>query len=1072
MSPVTITDVLPEGIRKESIEAVVGFRNKFGPAKCSVGSAKVSPHCTFEGVLPPFDQIEVRINVKMEAAVSGALDRIEAQGGNVSAASLSRPIAVGDEPTPFGVQDYELVPEEEGGSIDTQAGSHPFQLTTTLELNQTGGLENPVSKLVEAEPPVLTKDLHFKLPAGLIGNPTAFPRCTIAQFSSSTCPPQTALGVTITSIDEPRALGLAAITAPLFNLEPAIGEPARFGFLPTPETPVFLDAAVRTGDDYGVTVNVDNIVQVAGFIASEVTFWGVPGDARHDAQRGYGCLEVVRGQGGVCKSLEEKTPPPFLAMPTSCTTPFTTSLSGDSWEAPASVQQLATYTLPEALDGCNRLPFSPQVKVTPDGTAASTATGLNVDVHVPQDSILVAKGLAESSVKTITVALPEGVAINPAGGDGLQACSESQIGYLPEASVPPRELRFTATLSEPFCPNAAKIATVKIKTPLLPNPLEGAVYLAEQNRNPFGSLVALYLVAEDPVSGTLVKLPGQTELNPTTGQVTGVFENSPELPFEDAELHFFGGERAPLATPAHCGAYTTNAKFVPWSAEPSDEAAVTVASSSTFDVNSGPDGTPCPGASLPFDPHLTGGATNIQAGAFSPLTGTFSREDGEQSMSGLQFHLPPGLSGLLSTVKLCDEADANAGTCGPESLIGETTVAAGVGSDPISVRGGRVYITEKYHGAPFGLSVVNPVKAGPFDLERDSANPAQNPACDCVVVRARIDIDPITSGLTITSNSEQEGYAIPHMIDGIPVQIKKVNFTTTRTGFQFNPTDCEKTSINGTVTSDEGVSRAVQVPFQVTNCAALGFKPQFAVSTSGKTSRKNGASLHVKLAYPKAPFGTQANIARVKVDLPKQLPSRLTTLQKACTAAQFSSDPAGCPPESRVGSAKAITPLLPVPLEGPAYFVSFGGAQFPELVLVLQGYGIRIDLHGETFIDEKTGITSSTFRTVPDQPVTSFELTLPSGPDSALAANGNLCALTKTVLVKKKVTLRSKTGQKRTVTRTVKHTVAGTLSMPTAFVAQNGAEIRQSTPIAVTECAAAKKAKKSAHGAKRGKRKG
>jgi hypothetical protein len=218
----------------------------------------------------------------------------------------------------------------------------------------------------------------------------------------------------------------------------------------------------------------------------------------------------------------------------------------------------------------------------------------------------------------------------------------------------------------------------------------------------------------------------------------------------------------------------------------------------------------------------------------------------------------------------------------------------------------------------------------------------------------------------------------------------------------------------------------------------LGFKPGFKVSTSGKTSRANGASLNVKLTYPKAPFGSQANIKSVKVDLPKQLPSRLTTLQKACPAKTFEANPAGCQADSIVGHATAITPLIPVPLTGPAYFVSYGGAKFPELVIVLQGYGVTLDLHGETFIS-KAGITSSTFRTVPDAPVGSFELNLPEGKYSALAANGNLC--------------KSK------------------LVMPTAFTAQNGMTIKQSTPITATGCAKkAHKAKKGKHHAKKAKK--
>jgi hypothetical protein len=288
--------------------------------------------------------------------------------------------------------------------------------------------------------------------------------------------------------------------------------------------------------------------------------------------------------------------------------------------------------------------------------------------------------------------------------------------------------------------------------------------------------------------------------------------------------------------------------------------------------------------------------------------------------------------------------------------------------------------------------------------------------------------------------------------------------------------------MTGTITSDENTASPFAVPFQVANCTTLAFKPSFTASTQGKTSKADGASLHVKLVAPhEGPQSTggsgsasgtgstsgtsgssasteEANIKSVKVELPEQLPSRLTTLQKACTSAQFNANPAGCPAASVVASAKAITPILPVPLEGPAYFVSHGNEAFPQLILVLQGYGITIDLVGDTFIS-KSGITSSTFAHVPDAPVSSFELTLPEGKYSALAANGNLCKPTKTVTVKKKVTVKVH-GRKRTVTRSVKQTVAEPLTMPTEFVAQNGAELKQDTKIEVTGCPKAKAAKK------------
>jgi hypothetical protein len=929
------------------------------------------------------------------------------------------------------VEDYKLVPEEEGGAPSTQAGVHPFALTTVLSLNTN----EAAAEAFEQQPAGMAKDLTFQLPPGLIGNPTPFAQCSDLQFTAqappstqeqvhNSCEAKAAIGVALINYYVPNIQRFNTQTVPVFNLKPLVGEPARFGFEIFGNR-VYIDTSVRSGSDYGVTATVSNITQIAGFLGSKVTLWGVPGDPAHDHSRGWSCTEAeANGEPSVCPA-GVSSPPPFLSMPTSCTGPLRSTVQADSWAQPhPSPAQLveaplfAEYKI-GGLDGCNRLQFNPQVRVTPDGTAASSPSGLNVDVHVPQDSVLNAEGLAESNVKDITVALPEGVAVNPAGGDGLQACSEGLVGFT-GFGEPEHVASFTATLPEPlqeglnFCANASKIGEVTIKSPLLPAGqfVKGFVYLATQNENPFGSLIALYLIAKDPISGTVVKLAGETKLT-ESGQVIGTFKNNPQLAFEDAELHFFGGERAPLATPARCGPYTTNATFTPWSGAPP------VDSTSTFNITTGPNGTPCPGASLPFSPSLTSGSTNISAGSFSPLTTTISREDGQQAMQSVTLHYPPGLSGLLAGVKLCPEAQANEGTCGPESLIGETTVSAGVGNDPVTVKGGRVYITEHYAGAPFGLSVVNPVKAGPFDLERDTSNPAQNPACDCVVVRAKIDVDPTTAALTVTTDPSGP-HAIPHLIDGIPVQIKKVNVLVNRPGFTFNPTNCNAQNLTGTIASSEGASSPVSVPFQVTNCAALKFSPKFSVSTSGRTSKANGASLTAKVAEPPGAFGTQANITRVKVELPKQLPSRLTTLQKACTNAQFESNPAGCPAASIIGHAKVITPLLPVPLEGPAIFVSHGGEAFPSLIIVLQGYGVTIDLVGTTFIN-RAGITSTTFKTVPDTPFNTFELTLPQGRFSALAANGSLCT--------------------------------SKLVMPSEFNAQNGALIKQKTPISVTGCA-------------------
>ena len=1015
--PVVFVDSVPAGLRVVGVSA---SEPKFGgalqdrvPLSCVVESV-VRVACMLSGGLPSYQTIEMRVGVVVEGGVVGD-NEVSVSGGGAPEVVVRRGVRVAHEATLFGVEDYALSNESVGGAADTQAGSHPFQQTTTLNLNQ-GRDAAAVNEPPEVLPAELAKDLDFKWPAGLVGNPTAFPACTLGQFTTRSsvfggendCPPQTAVGVAAVNVFEPipkpGGFGMLTFTVPLFNVEPAVGEPARFGFfVPLAGVAVIVDASVRTGSDYGVTVSVHNISQTAAFLSSQVTVWGAPGDPRHDATRGWGCLaESLGREHAPCTPLSASQTPPFLTLPTSCTGVLQTTVSGDSWNAPGAFEVFQGAPMP-ALDGCNRLPFTAAIKVTPDGGAASTPTGLTTDVHVPQNVSQNPEGIASSNIKNITVTLPEGVVLNPAAADGLQACSEAQIGYLPGESTP-GELHFTPGLAEPFCPNAAKVATVRIKSPLLPNALQGAVYLAvpaprgEEAQNPFNTLIAMYIVAKDPVSGTLVKLPGSVSLNPVTGQITASFENNPQLPFEDAELHFFGGDRAPLATPAHCGTYTTNAVFVPWSG------GIPVQSQSSFQVTTGPNGSACP-SPLPFAATLAAGTTNINAGAFTPLTTTISRPDGSQDIQSIKLHMPPGVSGVLTGVKLCSEANANAGTCSAESLLGHTIVSVGLGGDPFSVTGGQVFLTEHYAGAPFGLSIVNPAKAGPFDLGK-------------VIVRAKIEVDPHTAELTITTDASGP-YAIPHILDGIPLQIKHVNVLIDRPGFTFNPTNCNPQTLAGSITSDEAASTPVAVPFQVTNCAALKFAPKFTVSTTGKTSKANGASLTVKLANPKTPFATQTNIAYVKVALPKQLPSRLSTLQKACLAAVFDTNPAHCPTGSIVGHATVHTPLLPVALTGPAYFVSHGGAAFPDLTIVLQGYGLTVDLTGNTFIT-KAGITTSTFKTVPDLPFNTFELTLPQGKNSALAANGNLC----------------KTK----------------LTMPTLFIAQNNTQQHQNTKITVTNC--------------------
>ena len=493
-------------------------------------------------------------------------------------------------------------------------------------------------------------------------------------------------------VRERRLVQAAGYDDDLFNMVPPRGVALQLGtnfFVPL----LFINNGVLAGGDYPVQATVTDAPGAAPVIKSRLvtlrcSFPLREGGAGKAVSTMHGCHEKARtGEGDFERGTGSGKP--FLTMPTGCHGPLRSTIAVDSWEEPGQWAKASTVThnaagTPVSLTGCSKLKFPPEISVAPDSSDASTSSGLTVNVHVPQNAAFNPNGLAESSLRDTTVTLPEGVAINPSGGDGLEACS-SDAGALPEGALGSpgdqigykgqEELNaefepgvkwntFTPELASPlapgsnFCPNGSKIGTVKIKTPLLEHELEGAVYLAAQDSNPFGSLIAMYMVAEDPYSGSLIKLAGEVSLNPQTGQIVTTFKNTPDLPFENLELHFFGGERAPLATPSRCGTYTTTAVFTPWDGNGP------VTSESSFKIEHGPDGGPCPGASLPFNPTVNAGATNIQAGAFSPLTVTMNRKDGEQNLKSVEAKLPPGLSGVLTGVELCPEPQANEGLCG------------------------------------------------------------------------------------------------------------------------------------------------------------------------------------------------------------------------------------------------------------------------------------------------------------------------------------------------------------------------------------------------------------------------
>jgi hypothetical protein len=873
------------------------------------------------------------------------------------------------------------------GTPATQAGSHPYQATTHFSF---GTVTKPSNG--DVLPDGSAKDLVVELPPGFVGNPMATPRCSQADFAiasrnpagavngtnTTNCPDSTAVGVTTLTIGFFGFLEETFTPAAVYNLVPPPGVAAEFGFV-VESVRVKLNGKVRTGGDYGLDVSLSSIPQGLALAGSSLTFWGVPSDPSHDALRGL-CATI----GGSCPSQGPSTP--FLTNPTLCDGPLSTTLRVDSWQEPEVKREASFITHDNANPpntvaptGCGVVPFEPSLSVQPGNQEAGAPSGYSVDLRLPQNEN--PAGLAESALKKAVVELPQGVTVSPGAASGLGACSPEQIG-LDEADAP-------------SCPASAKIGSVAVQTPIQEHPLEGSVYLAEQGNNPFGSLLALYVVAEG--NGVILKLAGHVEADPLSGRLTATFDSNPQLPFSDLKLAFKNGPRAPLVNPSKCGSYATRSQLTSWSGK-------TVESDSSFQVTQGENGAPCPTGG--FAPSFSAGTVKPQAGGYSPFTLTFSRSDQESALGGVSVRMPDGLLGAIRNVPLCPAAQASSGTCGAESLIGTATVAAGAGANPFWI-GGKVFLTGSYSGAPFGLSVVVPAIAGPFNL-------------GTVVVRAAISIDPHTAQVAITSDS------LPTILQGIPLQIKSVNVTIDRSDFTFNPTNCETQSVGATISGAEGSSAIVSSPFQAANCATLPFKPKLTASTQGKASKAEGAALTVAISAKGGPQpgGGEANIKKVEVQLPKQLPSRLTTLQKACSEAQFNANPAACPHESNVGTAEASTPVLANPLKGPAYLVSHGGAAFPDLEIVLQGEGITLVLDGKTQITK--GITYSRFQTVPDAPISSFELSLPTGKFSILgtdlpeSAKYNLCTQS--------------------------------LQMPTRITGQNGAVIEQKTPIAIGGC--------------------
>jgi len=1017
--------------------------------ECSEGAGPGVAVCRFEEAVEPGNYtpgliVPVTAPSGTETGVEDAHVTIDGGGAaGVAETTIPTPLNLG--PPTFGISEFGFTPEAAGGERESHAGGHPWALTTALGVPGIFSPEVSPGSAANSKPYGAVETLRnigVEVPFGFVGMPRAAAQCTESELAEGSCGADSRVGVVTVGggqlfgsypgFTEERG-GLASA---VYNMVPERGYAAEFAFTFAHKYHVYLYATlVHTASGYRARITAPDVPSAPEATNVWLTLFGEPG-----------ALKVNGSESSEA----------FLSNPTGCAGGSESARAeADSWQEPGRVVEASAVAYPE-LSGCDVLGFEPKLEFAPSvGGEGVEAGSSQVDSPSAFTGVLklpLTTGFEQAAtppLKNAVVTLPAGVSINPAAGQGLVGCQaegpeginigsgsigawgqdlgDSEATELGAGHPGGNGSRYDDGffhIAKGHCPAASTIGTAKIVSPLLSEPLEGHLYIAEpkcggagqaacsEASATNGELYGAYLEAEAPEAGAIVKIASELHADPHTGQLTVVFTESPQFPVSEVRLNVQGGQRAPLANPQACGAAQTSAALEPWSGG-------VVPAGWEYPV------TGCP-ASTPFTPGFTAGSTNLTAGSTSPFELTLSRVDGEGDVGGLSAVLPSGMAARLSSVPLCGEAQANAGSCGGESEIGTVAVGVGVGSEPLMVSG-RVFLTGPYHGAPFGLSIAVPAVAGPFNLGVE-------------VVRARILINPVTAQATVISD------AIPQIRDGVPLRLHSLHVEIDRAGgFVINPTHCSPQAITATATSTGGASAALSVPFAVTGCKGLAFHPSFQASTDGRTSKKGGASLKINIAQ--APG--QANIKSVDTQLPIQLPARGSTLEKACTEAQFNANPAGCPAGSLVGSATAVTPILSSPLMGPAYLVSHGGAAFPDLEFVLQGANITIILDGKT--DIKKGITYSRFETVPDAPVTSFEASLPEGYNSLLADFGSLCKPTTTVTVTKRVTRRVK-GHLRHVTIKVKKTVATPLTLPTIMTGQNGVVVKQTTPLKAVNC--------------------
>jgi uncharacterized repeat protein (TIGR01451 family) len=961
-SPLTFTMTLPRGLT--ALGVLAGPR---GPAGWDCSSLVVGAQtlvCTDStpGLPPngmslaPAGFVSLTLDVAVAGGAAGIVtSAFSLSGGDASepSASTVEPTTITSEPPAFGVAAFDgTVLADPTGAPFRQAGGHPYAATVSLDFNTTTNPAPLKGRLWPVEP---VKDVLVDLPPGLVGDPTAADTCTADQLAAGglpareECPASSQVGVAMVRLNAANARSVFG-PLPVFNMVPPPDVPARFGFNIS-GTVVTLDGALRSGSDYGLSVRVHDVPQGLAVAGTTLTFWGVPADPVHDPERACpGQTAPWQGglpchNGGALKA--------FLRNPTSCTPEgvgLPVDLSLDSWVRPGVWQTArfvshlppgypsapADWGMEDGTTGCDAVPFQPGLSVTPDSRAAGAPSGYAFELTLPQSSDPAPVG--QGDVRRAEVRLPEGVRVNPAAADGLAGCSPAEVG-----------LRSALPAS---CPDGSRVGSVTIVTPLLDVPLEGSIYLASPGVNPFGTLLAVYLVARGP--GLIVKLAGRVETDALSGRLTAVFDDLPQLPFSAVRLSFDGGARAVLVNPPMCGRYDVSGELTSWSG------AVRGVGSS-FVVDSG-----CFAAGArPFAPGFSAGVESPVAGGSSPFHLRVTRTDADEELRRVTVRLPRGLLGRLADVVLCSDGDASAGTCPSGSLIGSVMAGVGAGPLPFYIGGGRVYVTGPYGGAPFGLSVVVPAVAGPFDL-------------GVVVVRAAVFVDRRTAALRAVTDP------LPTMLQGIPLQLRDVRVAVDRPGFMVQPTGCGEKQVRGVVESVAGRVVGAAARFQMGDCAELPFHPRLRlfVGSRGHTRARFSTPLTAVLTQQPG----EAGIRRVIVTLPSILSAQLPVIDDACTPEEFS---AGRCEDARIGTAVATTPLLRDPLRGGAYLVRRPGSHLPDLIVALRGQ-VSVDLVGRVAIPGSRHL-SATFAGVPDVPIKRFVLRFHAGARGVVGLAHGLC---------------------------------------------------------------------------------